>query len=107
MMLFAVRLRPWDENLRSAPMAARQSLNTFVRQLELWWGFPTLDGKILANLSQTFTDNGVNIAQANCKVTEPDRAVSTFEILIKDLDQLNRVLGQIRKIHGVLGADRI
>ncbi len=62
---------------------------------------------ILANISQTFTDNGVNIAQANCKVTETDRAVNTFEILIKDLEQLNRVLAQIRKVHGVLGVDRM
>ena len=40
----------------------------------------TTDGPgILANISQTFTDAGVNIAQANCKVTDTDRAVNTFE----------------------------
>jgi GTP diphosphokinase / guanosine-3',5'-bis(diphosphate) 3'-diphosphatase len=62
---------------------------------------------ILATISQAFSDNGVNISQANCKVTESDRAVNTFEVMIKDTDQLRRVLGQIRQLKGVLSVDRL
>ena len=68
----------------------------------------TTDGPgILANISQTFTDAGVNIAQANCKVTDTDRAVNTFEVLIRDSDQLRRVMAQIRRVKGVLGVSRV
>jgi GTP diphosphokinase / guanosine-3',5'-bis(diphosphate) 3'-diphosphatase len=62
---------------------------------------------ILAHISQAFTDAGVNISQANCKVTDADRAVNTFEVLIKDTDQLRRVIAQIRQLKGVLSVDRL
>ena len=62
---------------------------------------------ILATISQAFTDNGVNISQANCKVTDTDRAINTFEVLIRDTEQLRRVMGQIKQLKGVLGVDRL
>ncbi len=62
---------------------------------------------ILATISQAFTDNGVNISQANCKVTGEDRAVNTFEVLIKDADQLRKVVGQIKGLRGVIGVERL
>ncbi|MEC9465094.1 MAG: bifunctional (p)ppGpp synthetase/guanosine-3',5'-bis(diphosphate) 3'-pyrophosphohydrolase [Myxococcota bacterium] len=51
---------------------------------------------LLAEISQVFTDNKVNISQANCRVIGEDRAVNTFEVMIRDKDQLRRVLGKIR-----------
>lgn len=62
---------------------------------------------ILATISQAFTANGVNIAQANCKVTAKDRAVNTFEVLVKDTEQLMKVTNEIRAIKGVLGVERM
>ena len=62
---------------------------------------------MLASLSQTFTDNGINISQANCKVTGTDRAVNTFEVMIKDKDQLRKVLGKIKSSKGVVSVDRL
>ena len=62
---------------------------------------------ILATISQTFSENGVNISQANCKVTETDRAVNTFEVLVKDSDQLRKVINKIKAIAGVHDVERL
>ncbi len=62
---------------------------------------------ILATISQSFTDNGVNISQANCKVTDADRAINTFEVMIKDAEQLRTVINKIKQVKGVLGVERI
>ncbi|RYF04355.1 MAG: bifunctional (p)ppGpp synthetase/guanosine-3',5'-bis(diphosphate) 3'-pyrophosphohydrolase, partial [Oxalobacteraceae bacterium] len=62
---------------------------------------------LLATISQAFTDNGVNISQANCKVTDADRALNTFDVLIKDAEQLRQILGKIKAVKGVLGVERI
>ena len=62
---------------------------------------------MLAMISQVFMENGVNISQANCKVTAAARAVNTFEILIKDKDQLRKVLGKIKSSKGVLIVERV
>lgn len=62
---------------------------------------------ILATISQAFTDNGVNISQANCKVTDADRAINTFEVLIKDAEQLRKVVNEIKGVKGVLGVERL
>ncbi|MED5463956.1 MAG: bifunctional (p)ppGpp synthetase/guanosine-3',5'-bis(diphosphate) 3'-pyrophosphohydrolase [Myxococcota bacterium] len=62
---------------------------------------------MLAMISQVFMENGVNISQANCKVTAAARAVNTFEILIQDKDQLRKVLGKIKSSKGVLIVERV
>lgn len=61
---------------------------------------------LLASMSQIFTEDGVNISEANCKVVGQGKAVNTFEVLIQDKDQLRKVLGKIRSIKGVLTVDR-
>ena len=62
---------------------------------------------MLATISQVFMENGVNISQANCKVTAAARAVNTFEVLIKDKEQLRKVLGKIKSSKGVLMVERV
>lgn len=62
---------------------------------------------ILATISQTFTDASINIAQANCRVIDTNRAVNTFEVLVRDSQQLREVMGRIRQVNGVLAVDRI
>jgi len=62
---------------------------------------------MLATISGIFTDNGVNISQANCRVTAAARAVNTFEVLIKDKEQLRKVLGKIKTAKGILVVERI
>lgn len=62
---------------------------------------------LLANISQSFTATGVNIAEAHCRTTTDSRAVNTFEVLVKDLDQLNKALASIRRIEGVYAVERV
>jgi GTP pyrophosphokinase len=62
---------------------------------------------LLAHISQSFTDQGVNISQAHCRATEDGRAVNTFHALVKDLDQLKQVIRSLSRIKGVFSVDRV
>ncbi|HSN26185.1 MAG TPA: TGS domain-containing protein, partial [Kofleriaceae bacterium] len=62
---------------------------------------------LLAHISQSFTDQGVNISQAHCRATEDGRAVNTFHALVKDLDQLKTVIRSLSRIKGVFSVDRV
>ena len=62
---------------------------------------------MLATLSQSFSNQGVNISQANCKVTGDDRAVNTFEVAVSDSDQLRSLIHAIEKISGVISVERV
>ena len=62
---------------------------------------------LLAHISQSFTDQGVNIVQAHCRATEDGRAVNTFHASVKDLDQLKSVIRSLSRIKGVFSVDRV
>jgi guanosine-3',5'-bis(diphosphate) 3'-pyrophosphohydrolase len=62
---------------------------------------------LLAHISQSFTDQGVNIMQAHCRATEDGRAVNTFHAAVKDLDQLKSVIRSLTRIKGVFSVDRV
>jgi GTP pyrophosphokinase len=63
---------------------------------------------ILAKISQTFSEAGVNISQATCRSTTPgERAVNDFEVTIGDLKQLNQVMRSIERIDGVQSVERV
>jgi GTP pyrophosphokinase len=62
---------------------------------------------LLAHISQSFTDQGVNISQAHCRATDDGRAVNTFHALVKDLDQLKSVIRSLSRIKGVFSVDRV
>jgi GTP diphosphokinase / guanosine-3',5'-bis(diphosphate) 3'-diphosphatase len=62
---------------------------------------------LLANISQSFTDQGVNISQAHCRSTEDGRAVNTFHASVRDLDQLKQVIRSLSRIKGVFSVDRV
>ncbi|MGE0546881.1 MAG: bifunctional (p)ppGpp synthetase/guanosine-3',5'-bis(diphosphate) 3'-pyrophosphohydrolase [Kofleriaceae bacterium] len=62
---------------------------------------------LLAHISQSFSDQGVNISQAHCRATEDGRAVNTFHALVKDLDQLKQVIRSLSRIKGVFSVDRV
>jgi GTP pyrophosphokinase len=61
---------------------------------------------LLAKISQTFSDAGLNIAQANVRTTG-DRAVNEFEVGIGDLKQLNQVIRSLERIDGVFSVERV
>ena len=63
---------------------------------------------ILAQISQTFSEAGVNISQASCRTQSPgERAVNDFEVTIGDLKQLNQVMRSIERIEGVQSVKRV
>ncbi len=62
---------------------------------------------MLATLSQSFSSFGVNISQANCKVTGDDRAVNTFEVAVGDSEQLRSMVHALEKISGVISVERV
>jgi GTP pyrophosphokinase len=62
---------------------------------------------LLAHISQTFTDQNVNISQAHCRATDDGRAVNTFKAQVKDLDQLKTVIRALSRIKGVYSVDRV
>ena len=62
---------------------------------------------LLADMSNIFSKKGVNISQANCRVTGDDRAVNTFEVTISDLKQLTDVMRTIENLNGVYSVERV
>jgi GTP diphosphokinase / guanosine-3',5'-bis(diphosphate) 3'-diphosphatase len=62
---------------------------------------------LLASISRTFTENGVNISQAKCRTTEDGRAVNTFQVTVGHLEQLKTVLRSLLGIEGVVSATRL
>ncbi len=62
---------------------------------------------LLATISQSFSDQGVNISQAHCRATDNGRAVNTFHASVKDLDQLKGVIRALSRIKGVYSVDRV
>jgi GTP pyrophosphokinase len=62
---------------------------------------------ILASLSQSFNDLGVNISQANCRSMDDHKAINTFTFAVADLDQLKTVMRALQKISGVYQVSRM
>ncbi len=63
---------------------------------------------ILAKISQTFSEAGVNISQASCRTMMPgERAVNDFEVTIGDLTQLKAVMRSIERLDGVTSVERV
>ena len=62
---------------------------------------------LLASISKSFTENGVNISQAKCRTTEDGRAVNTFQVTVGHLEQLKTVLRSLHGIEGVVSATRV
>lgn len=62
---------------------------------------------LLAHLSQSFSDSGVNITQAHCRAIDDGRAVNTFHANVRDLDQLKEVMRSLTRIKGVYTVDRV
>jgi len=62
---------------------------------------------LLAHISQSFSDAGVNISQAHCRTTDDGRAVNTFAARVSDLEQLKAVMRSLVKIKGVYSVDRV
>ena len=61
---------------------------------------------LLSNITAAFSKADVNISQAHCLTTEDQRAVNTFEVMVRDTEQLNRAKRLIERIKGVYRVER-
>lgn len=56
---------------------------------------------ILANVSAAFTESGVNIQEANCRVGDDGSAVNLFQFTVTDVTKLRTLMRKISQIEGV------
>ncbi len=61
---------------------------------------------ILANVSAAFTESGVNITEANCRVGEDGSAVNLFQFTVSDVAKLRSLMRRISQIEGVYDVER-
>jgi GTP pyrophosphokinase len=61
---------------------------------------------ILANVGQTFSGQGINISEANCRASDDGRAVNVFTFVCSDLTQLKSVMRALGKVQGVVAVER-
>ena len=61
---------------------------------------------ILAEISKTFAEQGVNISQADCRVNG-ERAMNTFHFRVVHLNHLKQVMRAIQRIKGVYSVERV
>jgi guanosine-3',5'-bis(diphosphate) 3'-pyrophosphohydrolase len=62
---------------------------------------------LLATMSQTFHEHGINISQATCRALDDTRSMNTFRISILDVEQLQKLMRALQKIQGVYAVQRI
>lgn len=62
---------------------------------------------LLAEISSSMSSNEANINNARVDTTDERRAVGTFEVEIRDLNHLKKVIKDLEKIKGVLRVERM
>ncbi|MBZ0117610.1 MAG: bifunctional (p)ppGpp synthetase/guanosine-3',5'-bis(diphosphate) 3'-pyrophosphohydrolase [Sandaracinaceae bacterium] len=61
---------------------------------------------ILATVSAAFTESGVNIQEANCRVDTDGHAVNLFQFTVSDVSKLKSLMRRLSQIEGVYGVER-
>ena len=62
---------------------------------------------VLAQISKTISEAGMNISQATCRTTGIGRAVNTFEMAIGEVKQLRSIMRSIEALEGVISVERV
>ena len=62
---------------------------------------------LLAAMSAKFTEAGISILSANCRVMDGHRAVNNFEVVVSNLQQLQGILTALGRIRGVTKVERV
>jgi guanosine-3',5'-bis(diphosphate) 3'-pyrophosphohydrolase len=60
---------------------------------------------ILATVGHTFSQQGINISEANCRAGDDGRAVNVFTFVCSDLTQLKGVMRALQKVQGVVAVE--
>ncbi len=62
---------------------------------------------LLQKMSEAFTALGINIHQAQVRATKDHKAISQFDVNIKNITQLNRAMKALETIKGVITVERV
>jgi len=62
---------------------------------------------LLGDISHSISSSEANIKNARVDTTEDKKAISTFEVEIRDLNHLNKVIRALQKIKGVRRVERM
>lgn len=62
---------------------------------------------LLADISKSISDGGVNISQAACRSIGDQKSMNNFEVGIKDLKHLHQLMKSLEKIRGVISVERV
>jgi GTP diphosphokinase / guanosine-3',5'-bis(diphosphate) 3'-diphosphatase len=62
---------------------------------------------MLAEISASITSNEANITNARIDTTDERRAIGTFEVEIRDLNHLKKVINGLEKIRGIFRVERL
>ncbi|PIS11015.1 MAG: GTP pyrophosphokinase [Bdellovibrio sp. CG10_big_fil_rev_8_21_14_0_10_47_8] len=62
---------------------------------------------LLKSMSEAFSTQGMNIHNAQVRTTRDQKAVATFEVGVRNTQQLNQVIYDLQKIKGVIGVSRL
>jgi guanosine-3',5'-bis(diphosphate) 3'-pyrophosphohydrolase len=62
---------------------------------------------LLSAMSARFTEAGIPIQTAHCRVVEGRRAVNDFEVVVSSVGQLNEVIDKLAKLRGVTRVERV
>jgi len=61
---------------------------------------------LLKKMSEIFTNQGVNIMQAQIRTTKDLKAISFFDVSVKDINHLNKVIKEMESVKGVISVER-
>jgi GTP diphosphokinase / guanosine-3',5'-bis(diphosphate) 3'-diphosphatase len=61
---------------------------------------------ILADVSQAFSSQKINISEANCRAGDDGRACNVFTFPVSDIQQLKGVIRALQKVRGVVEVER-
>jgi GTP pyrophosphokinase len=62
---------------------------------------------LLKLMSEAFAVHGVNIQNAQIRTTKDKKAVSIFDVSVKNISQLNLSIFELQKIKGIIGVSRL
>ncbi len=62
---------------------------------------------LLASITDAITHEGVNISAASVRTTEDKTAINTFELQLKDVNQLRAVIKSLQKLKGIISVERV
>lgn len=62
---------------------------------------------LLKLMSEAFSAQGMNIQSAQIRTTRDHKAIATFDVSVRNTEQLNQVILDLQKIRGVIGVNRL